>query len=148
MKPRELNDWLGVVTNLGVIAGLVLVAYEIQQNNELLIQESRYNMVQNQKDWSQFLTSDEQIFNLITVASGEELTVAENARRYSILLGNLQTWQWEWEQSRTGLLGTTDVPVQAFRTLWVNFKIERNWQQLRIALNPDFVKFMENEIAN
>ena len=139
MKPRELNDWLGVVTNLGVIAGLVLVAYEIQQNNELLIQESRYNMVQNQKDWSQFLTSDEQIFNLITVASGEELTVAENARRYSILLGNLQTWQWEWEQSRTGLLGTTDVPVQAFRTLWVNFKIERNWQQLRIALNPDFV---------
>jgi hypothetical protein len=41
LKPNELNDWLGVITNLGVIAGLILVAYEIQQNNAILEQDAR-----------------------------------------------------------------------------------------------------------
>ena len=36
-----MNDWLGVITNLGVIAGLVLVTYEIQQNNAILEQDAR-----------------------------------------------------------------------------------------------------------
>ena len=29
----KLNDWLGVVTNVGLIAGLLLVAYEVNQTN-------------------------------------------------------------------------------------------------------------------
>ena len=33
MKTNELNDWLGVITNVGIIAGLALVGYEIHQNS-------------------------------------------------------------------------------------------------------------------
>ena len=148
MNMDAVNRWLALLANFGVLAGVVFLAFELRQNNELLIQESRYNMVQNQKDWSQFLTSDEEIFKLIVVDSEVELTDAEKARRYSILLGNLQTWQWEWEQSRSGLLGTTDVPVEAFRVLWVNFEIEENWPQLKPTFKPEFVRFIENEVAN
>ncbi len=46
MKPGELNDWLGVITNVGVIAGLALVAYEINQNNVALEQEARISEVE------------------------------------------------------------------------------------------------------
>ena len=33
LKVSQLNDWLGVLTNVGVIIGLGFVIYEIQQNN-------------------------------------------------------------------------------------------------------------------
>ena len=40
MDTAKLNDWLTVVTNIGVIAGLVLLAYEISQTNESLEQDA------------------------------------------------------------------------------------------------------------
>ncbi len=48
MKTRDLNDWLGVITNIGLIAGLVLVAYEIHQNNIALEREARISEVEVQ----------------------------------------------------------------------------------------------------
>ena len=46
LKTRDLNDWLGVITNIGLIAGLVLVAYEIHQNNIALEREARISEVE------------------------------------------------------------------------------------------------------
>ena len=46
MKTRDLNDWLGVITNIGLIAGLVLVAYQIHQNNIALEREARISEVE------------------------------------------------------------------------------------------------------
>ncbi len=36
----KLNDWLGVVTNVGLIVGLLLVAYKVHQTN--LVMERDY----------------------------------------------------------------------------------------------------------
>ena len=46
MKKSEVNEWLGVITNFGLIAGLVLVAYEINQNNITLEREARISQVE------------------------------------------------------------------------------------------------------
>jgi len=46
VKPGELNDWLGVLTNIGVMAGLVLVAYEIHQNNIALDRQERISQIE------------------------------------------------------------------------------------------------------
>lgn len=35
MDPEQLNLWLGVVANLGVVAGLILVALQIRQNTRI-----------------------------------------------------------------------------------------------------------------
>ncbi len=36
----KLNNWAATLTNIGVILGLVLVAYQINQTNEVINQES------------------------------------------------------------------------------------------------------------
>jgi hypothetical protein len=46
VKLGELNHWLGVITNIGVIGGLVLVAYEIRQNSVALEQQQRISEVE------------------------------------------------------------------------------------------------------
>ena len=37
----KLNEWLMPLTNIAVVAGIVFLAMEIRQNNELLHSESR-----------------------------------------------------------------------------------------------------------
>jgi len=46
VKASDINDWLGVLTNIGVIAGLVLVAYEVHQNNISLDRDARFTRIQ------------------------------------------------------------------------------------------------------
>ncbi len=46
MKTSKLSDWLGVITNIGVITGLILIAYEIHQNNIALEQEARISRIE------------------------------------------------------------------------------------------------------
>ena len=46
MRPEELNDWLGVLTNIGVIVGLVFVAFEIHQNSLVLETETRISRIE------------------------------------------------------------------------------------------------------
>ena len=41
MGASKLNDWLGVITNVGLIIGLVLVAYEVRQTHVAMDQEYR-----------------------------------------------------------------------------------------------------------
>ncbi len=36
MNLDKINDWLTLAANIGVLAGILLVAYEIRQNQELL----------------------------------------------------------------------------------------------------------------
>ncbi len=40
MNTSKLNDWMQILTSLGVLAGLVLVAHEIRQNTEFAIAEA------------------------------------------------------------------------------------------------------------
>ena len=46
MKTSELNDWLGVITNVGIIVGLALVGYEIHQNSIEIERESRTSEIE------------------------------------------------------------------------------------------------------
>jgi hypothetical protein len=46
VRTEEINDWLGVLTNIGVIVGLVFVAYEIHQNSLSLETEARISRIE------------------------------------------------------------------------------------------------------
>jgi hypothetical protein len=41
MTRSKLNEWLTLIANLAVVGGIVFLAVEIHQNNELLRSESR-----------------------------------------------------------------------------------------------------------
>ncbi len=148
MDSERINHWLTLLANFGVIAGVVFLAFEIQQNNELLVQESRYSMLQNQKDWKMFLNGDPEIAKLIYSPQIEKLSELDKLRRFDIISGVVLTWQWEWEQSHSNLLGNSKLPVEAFRTLWKSQNIQSIWKELKPILMPDFAEYMESEVVN
>ena len=112
MKTGELNDWLGVVTNIGVIVGLILVAFEIRQNNIALEQEARvaevevYDGIRGAwQNWEYAIIENSEVADIwMRGNAGEPLDrleefrykqlaremyrlIAQNYRQYSTLLG-------------------------------------------------------------
>jgi hypothetical protein len=146
MNIEKTNHWIALIANLGVVAGVVFLALEIQQNNELLIQDSRYSMLENQKDWKFFLNGDPEIARLIYASNSSELSEIEKLRRFDIISGVLLTWQWEWEQSKSGLFGNSQLPVEGFRSLWEAQNTQAEWAALKPILKPEFVGFLESNI--
>jgi hypothetical protein len=47
MNSPKINDWLTLLANVAVVGGIVFLAVEISQNNELLRSESRQALVTN-----------------------------------------------------------------------------------------------------
>ena len=43
MKKIDLGQAITILANLGVIGGILLLAYELRQNNELIAAEGRFN---------------------------------------------------------------------------------------------------------
>ena len=50
MKPKEINEWLALVANLGVIAGIIILAIELNQNNRLMMSQTRSEIAQSVSD--------------------------------------------------------------------------------------------------
>ena len=81
MKSDRINKWLTLVANIGVIFGLILVAYELQQNSELM----RVQISQSRADSA--MASNEHSFNsdyippiLAKVRQGDNLSTEERIR--------------------------------------------------------------------
>ena len=148
MSIEKSNHWLALLANLGVVAGVLFLAFEIQQNNELLEQESRYSMLENQKDWKFFLNGNPEVAKLMYASHTGKLSEIEKLRRFDLLSGLLLTWQWEWEQSQSGRFGDSQLPVDGFRALWISQNIQTEWPELKPILKPDFAKFLESEMVN
>lgn len=117
MKASELNDWLAVLTNLGVIAGLVLVAYEIHQNSIALERDSRLSQVEvvdgiraAWQNWEYAIIENEDVADIwMRGNAGEPLDaldeyrfeqlgremyrlIAQNYRQYTTISGEPADW--------------------------------------------------------
>jgi hypothetical protein len=147
MNIEKSQHWIALLANIGVVAGVVFLALEIQQNNELIVQDSRYSMLQNQKDWKFFLNGNPEIAKLIYASHTGKLSEIEKLRRFDIISGLLLTWQWEWEQSQTGLFGNSQLPVEGFRTLWKSLNIDAEWTELKPILKSDFADFLQDKVV-
>jgi hypothetical protein len=117
VKTSELKEWLGVITNVGVIAGLAFVAFEIHQNNIALEQNARNAEVEMLdgirsawQNWEYAIIENEDVADIWRRgSSGESLDpteavrfetlgreyfrlVSQNYRQYTTLRGEPADW--------------------------------------------------------
>jgi hypothetical protein len=51
MVPRDFGQTITMLANVGVIAGIVFLAFELCQNNSLLRAQASYNLLQNRIEY-------------------------------------------------------------------------------------------------
>jgi hypothetical protein len=155
MKKVDIGQVIAVTANMGVIAGIVFLALELQQNNRFLSAQAQFNILQNRSVGTSALAeSPESAEFWAKVNRGEELNDSESLRVQAYAIRAILNWEWEYGQYQEGNIGRDKLPLTAWRTAFRGKDPLRQidvfpdvWDRLRDGLNPDFVLEMEKEIT-
>ncbi len=144
----KLNDLMGVISNVAVVVGIVVLVIEIDQNNRLLRAESSLSMLQNRLSARfQDVGNPEVAQLMLKGASGEELTALERYRLTARIEGLIIGWEWEYRQYLDGNIEV--IPFAAWKEN-LDSPLYRNvgWESVKPKLSSDFVRFIDEEILN
>ncbi len=155
MKKIDLGQTIGIVANVGVIAGIVLLAFELQQNNELLRAEADYNYLQQRLESRRRTISDPEFAQFwLKAKNNESLTEVDRLRLTVHIEETILIWQWEYGQHVDGnRTEDQSVIAERYRVAFPNqgdaFEeaFLGAWPSFRNTLRADFVEWMEENVV-
>ena len=151
MKADNVNRWLTLGANVGVVIGIVFLAVELQQNNELLQSQASITYVEMRSgSLHNLLQNDELLKTVLKAKEGENLSPLESQRLEILYRSAFINWEWEYGQYEKGLLDVSDQPpASRFRAALSYHPLMReSWSIHKAALSPGFVQYMEENVLN
>jgi hypothetical protein len=147
MKRIDLGQTIGILANLGVIAGIVFLAVELRQNNELLLAQASYSQYNINRE--RRLTRIENIDAALKESSGEPLSPRETAILNLINNDTLDAYRWQYREYRAGRLPDDFLDLRVWRDVWrSNAGLRAVFEEDRSRLEPDFVSFIDEQILD
>ena len=145
MKKLDLGQTLGILANLGVIAGIIFLAFELRQNNQLLIAQtsySQFNVVQ-QRRLLQIQESE-------TLMKPEESRTSAERLRVNLLYNNtLDSFIWQFREYEAGRLPDDFIDLRIWRDVWrTNRGLRELYAEDRSRLDSEFIMFFEENVVN
>ena len=142
MGSESRGRWISVASNLGVLAGLILLVVELGQNRELMQAQVRHDLSTVVHDHDMAIALSEQLSGVIRRGdAGEELSPDE---QWQFLLRNNALWRY-WEnvhyQNRVGLYDEVEFRshLDAWRVYMGNSAGARSlWCTRRSVFSPEF----------
>jgi len=150
MKKIDLGQTIGVLANIGVIAGIVFLAMELRQNNDFLKSDAEYRVMQNRMLFATELLGDNDLLTAYQkVQDGQSLDRLERDRLNFLYSRLYFSVAWEWAQAERGL--TQPFPVGRMRQFLNQNEVARErWREIQHdfeELDPDFYQFLvENQL--
>ena len=141
MKTIDLGQSIGIVANLGVIAGILLLVYELGQNRALIAAQTRDSLSQAIVSALREEAGNSVLADIARRAdAGEPLTPTEQSQYRAYTISWFRLWEDQHYQYRVGLYD--ELEFAAVRRVWVN-RLQRTamrqpWCRLREEFSPDF----------
>ena len=148
MKKIDLSQAITILANMGVIAGIVFLGYELRQNNRFLELQERYTFMHNVTEFNEFTASNDEIAGLlIRSPDGSPLSEDEldQFRRCQVLGSLWRRWQWEFEN----LAIQPDDPLAvAWRGFWLQGNPGDCWEPNKDQYPAAFAQFIDEYVVN
>jgi hypothetical protein len=143
----DLVEISQLLASIGVIAGIVFLAFEMRQNSEQLRAQSRFNYFQTRINLTKEVATNFELGRItVKKASGEELTREERYHSRFFAAAVLTGWQYEFGEYQKGNLTLDELDIQlkchAFGLPGWSFA-----EALARFPASDFKKFVEERIA-
>jgi len=153
LKKPEFGQSISIVANLGVIAGIVFLGYELQQNNRLLEAEARLASHQGGQEFAASLAHDPELAAILAKEGrGEPLTDAEEIQVYALGLAVLRSFQYTYQEMTRGALAAEDYSVEPMRVIYhanrLDYRLDETWKVAKRTLEPGFVEHFEVNVIN
>ena len=152
MKKLDLGQTITILANAGVIAGIIFLGVELQQNNELMRAEARdAQNVRLHEFVQQVYTVPELAEILFKVRKGEPLTEVEKIRLRGRQGRQLSGVAAQWREYREGAAESPDpslVRRYFYEGGYYSPPLHDAWEEVKTSLSPDFVQWMEENVVN
>ena len=141
MKRLEFGQTFTILANVGIIAGIVLLAYELNQNRVLMRAETRNSIAQSISAMLSEQARDPEISGIyMRGRAGEQLTPLEAEQFGFQVIAWLRIWENQHYQYRQGLYDESE--YLAVQELWLRSLREggmrEQWCQQRQVLAKPF----------
>ncbi len=143
MKNLDLGQTINTLANIGVIAGIIFLAIEVHQNNELMSAEARFNRLNLQTGSITLAVEHPDLAELVVRSRNDgDLTPAETFRLQSYWSRLFANMQW------TYLEAYDDLPLETWRRLLRGVFVQAHWENRKTEFNPEFVQFVDENVVN
>ena len=146
MNTDALHRWLTLASNIAVLIGVVFIALEIRQNNDLMAAEARFNKVSVSREaWQAIAENGDYAGLLVRSHRGEELSETDEYRVTASMMRYLVNMDWMYREL------PADSPErnymqQSLISSSTNPLFLRVWADRKIWFSPAFVEMVEKEI--
>ena len=140
----DLGRTIGVLANLGVIAGIVFLGLELRQNNEFLSAEARASRFATSQGVFQPVLQNSELAVALAEAAGTD--PATELKRY-YFQHVLVSWEFSWNEVQLGALDADRIPIQGWAGFaQINPGFEEHWRGSNGGFNPEFVEFLDSRV--
>lgn len=150
MKKVGVGQTISTLANLGVLAGVIFLAIELRQNNELLGIELRTNSQNRIAGVTDLLLENPQILELLR-RDPNSLTPTEHDAVVLLGIRSLSNFESTYGDMRQGLIGEAEL-LRRLKAVWnrphLNYGMPLAWTTFKQRGSPDFVAWMEENIVN
>ena len=144
MKKIDLGQMFHILANLGVLGGILLLAYELHQNNELMAVQARFNRLAINTENYTLRVENPDLAEAWKKAYGNEpLSSSERTLVEAFAMRVLLVREWSYRE-----LPESEIPVERWK------RNQNRVEQLRMVferekgdLDPGFVQFMEENVV-
>ncbi len=151
MDTRKLNDWVQIAATIGVIAGLVLVAYEIRVSNRLGFEQANADRMDRWTTINEVALSTGAVELLIRAREGDELSRVETERLNQFESVVLNTLFYDFTLAETGTVtfpGGFASFYQGVIQGYLGSEISRrHWEVIREYWRPGFGTTIDSALA-
>ncbi len=152
MRKIDLGQVITILANLGVIAGIVFLAFELQQNNEALNLQARLEREDVlRRGLTRRLENPELIRAAAKAASGEQLSAEEELMLADYNQAMLVDWWLAYRQVRDGALSENSMPVTLWRSVFQDYpRTNESWAEFKSSfpLETEYIQWFEANIVN
>jgi hypothetical protein len=150
MKNINLGQAIQILANVGVIAGIVMLAIELRQNNELLDVELRTNANDRVQGTADIVLENPYLLELL----GKDPAALAQAERDAVVLLGIRSLTGFESSYRDVVAGVGDEEQlrRAVRAVWdrprLNYGVPLAWDTFKDRTRPEFRAWMEANVIN
>ena len=140
----KLNQWLTLVANLSVVAGILFLAVELRQNTAAIRAQTRDALTEKQMEIVGWQATTPELATLhAKVMDGEELSTAELVQFSGFVIAQFREWENSHYQFSAGLFTAPEFEArrESWRTLLTGASSSgyiQTWRRFRLTFAPSF----------
>ncbi len=151
MKKIDLGQAVTLLANIGVIAGIVFLGFELRQNNQILMAQASYSHFSVERERrNRLILNDGGITDVLRKAQTGVPIDENEAFRLGLMWEDLiDSWRWQFSEVQAGRLPAELLNVNQIRNIWRANPGLAEWLDAREGrLDPEFVKWMNENVVN